>query len=68
MVEYGLANFFTGTSNGATPGITLPSVSGQASVIRKAYAAANLPTDDTLYVEVFHSRKTYFFALVTIYL
>ncbi|MCJ1388510.1 hypothetical protein MMC18_001357 [Xylographa bjoerkii] len=38
-------------SNGFTPGITLPSANGQESVIRKAYAAAGLPTDETAYVE-----------------
>ncbi|KAI9742877.1 MAG: hypothetical protein M1818_003606 [Claussenomyces sp. TS43310] len=38
-------------SNGHTPGITLPSVPGQEAVIRKAYAMAGLPIDETVYVE-----------------
>jgi acyl transferase domain-containing protein/NADPH:quinone reductase-like Zn-dependent oxidoreductase len=38
-------------SNGHTNGLTLPSVSGQEAVIRKAYAMAGLPTDETDYIE-----------------
>jgi acyl transferase domain-containing protein len=39
-------------SNGHTPGITLPGVQGQESVIRKAYASARLDPRETIYVEV----------------
>jgi acyl transferase domain-containing protein/NADPH:quinone reductase-like Zn-dependent oxidoreductase len=38
-------------SNGHTNGLTLPSVAGQEAVIRKAYAMAGLPTDETDYIE-----------------
>lgn len=38
-------------SNGKTPGITLPSATGQEAVIRKAYAKAGLGFGDTQYVE-----------------
>ncbi|TAQ88229.1 hypothetical protein B7494_g3462 [Chlorociboria aeruginascens] len=38
-------------SNGHTLGITLPSAAGQEAVIRKAYAMAGLPLDETAYVE-----------------
>jgi acyl transferase domain-containing protein len=37
--------------NGRTPGITLPSATGQEEVIRKAYAKAGLGLDKTSYVE-----------------
>jgi hypothetical protein len=40
------------SSNGNTPGITLPGVQGQEDVIRKAYASARLNLEDTVYVEV----------------
>jgi acyl transferase domain-containing protein len=40
------------SSNGNTPGITLPGVQGQEDVIRKAYASARLDLGDTIYVEV----------------
>ena len=38
-------------SNGHTNGLTLPSVAGQEAVIRKAYAMAGLPVDETDYIE-----------------
>ena len=38
--------------NGRTPGIVQPSVEGQQSVARAAYARAGLPTTGTDYVEV----------------
>ncbi|MCJ1246453.1 hypothetical protein MMC30_003660 [Trapelia coarctata] len=38
-------------SNGHTNGLTLPSVSGQEAVIRKAYAIAGIPLDETDYIE-----------------
>ncbi|MCJ1311389.1 hypothetical protein MMC25_005060 [Agyrium rufum] len=38
-------------SNGKTPGITLPSATGQEAVIRKAYAKADLDYNETTYVE-----------------
>ena len=38
-------------SNGKTSGITQPSISGQAEVIRKAYKKAGLDPRDTPYVE-----------------
>ena len=37
--------------NGKTPGISQPSVAGQAEVIRKAYRKAGLDTGETSYVE-----------------
>ena len=37
--------------NGKTPGISQPSVAGQAEVIRKAYRKAGLDTSETSYVE-----------------
>ncbi|PYH43222.1 type I polyketide synthase [Aspergillus saccharolyticus JOP 1030-1] len=39
-------------SNGRTPGITQPSIEGQISVARKAYAQAGLNPADTAYVEM----------------
>ena len=37
--------------NGKNPGISQPSVAGQAEVIRKAYRKAGLDTSETSYVE-----------------
>jgi acyl transferase domain-containing protein len=43
-------------SNGRTPGIALPDALGQEAVVRKAYAAAQLELDETVYVEVSQQR------------
>ena len=43
--------------NGKTPGISQPSVAGQADVIRKAYRKAGLDTRETSYVEC-HGTRT----------
>jgi acyl transferase domain-containing protein len=40
-----------------TTGISMPSVRGQEDVIRKAYDAARLQTDKTVYVEVYQCDR-----------
>lgn len=39
------------TSDGRTPGITMPSIEAQLRTVRMAYAAAGIDPNETLYVE-----------------
>lgn len=54
----------TTASNGRTPGISIPSASGQRAVIERAYNKAHLDFSRTGYVEVYLSVERHETSLI----